>query len=175
MKPTKSVIPFPIKPDYDYSLSTEVNYHSKDAKFVGKYQKERALLDYSYHLMYSEERQLFHDTLIDKFHKTRVHDAKHDWYCESPLENWIVFTAGVMGAGKGHTMTWLNKEKLFPMGAFVHVDPDAIRHLLPEFEIYNHHDMSQSGYLTQKEVGYISEVRDDRFVVAFLLYFLSFE
>ena len=142
---------------YDWNRSTEENYHA-DAPLVGKYIRERSQLDYSYHMKYSESRQLFQDTLIDQFQKTLVYDVKSDWYCESPLENWVVFTAGVMGAGKGRTMNWLAKHKLFPKEAFVHVDPDEIRHLLPEFNHYNKIDHHKTGYLTQKEVGYISEV-----------------
>ena len=64
-----------------------------------------------------------------------------------------------MGAGKGHTMQWLYKNDLFPLDAFVNVDPDAIRYLLPETTHYNKRDDNTAGYLTQKEVGYISEVQ----------------
>jgi hypothetical protein len=63
-----------------------------------------------------------------------------------------------MGAGKNHTMKWLNDSGLFPLDAFVNVDPDAIREKLPEIEGYNHHNPSTMGFLTQKEVGYITEV-----------------
>eukprot|EP00981_Chlorochromonas_danica_P003882 scaffold735_cov159-Ochromonas_danica.AAC.14 len=63
-----------------------------------------------------------------------------------------------MGAGKGHTLQWLNRQDLFPLDAFVNVDPDAIRELLPEFDGYNRRNIGTMGYLTQKEVGYISEV-----------------
>lgn len=168
--------PKPHHGSYDYSQSTETNHHVPNSKFVGKYQKERSLLDYSYHKTYSEERQLFQDTLIEKFLKTLVYDEKHDWYCESPLENWIVFTAGVMGAGKGRTMNWLAKEKLFPREAFVNVDPDEIRHLLPEFPGYNKFDLHKAGYMTQKEVGYISEVFFDLLhdIFSFILIFGCF-
>jgi hypothetical protein len=69
-----------------------------------------------------------------------------------------VHSQGVMGAGKGHTMEWLHREGLFPKEAFVNVDPDAIRYLLPEYEHYNQIDNSKTGFMTQKEVGYISEV-----------------
>jgi hypothetical protein len=154
---------FPIKPDYDYAHSSEDNYHIQDAPFVGKYVHERSQLDYTYHKKYSEERQHLQDILIDQFLKTTVYDKKHNRYCESPTENWVVFTAGVMGAGKGRTMKWLGNNDLFPLEAFVHVDPDTIRHLLPEFNNYNKLDNNKTGYLTQKEVGYISEVSSKTF------------
>eukprot|EP01034_Spumella_vulgaris_P024115 gene24115-30423_t len=63
-----------------------------------------------------------------------------------------------MGAGKGHTVSWLNQTGLFPLEAFVNVDPDAIRLLLPETDEYNNRDAMTCGHLTQKEVGYISEI-----------------
>ena len=151
-------VPFNIPTTYDYSKSSEENYQQANAPFVGKYQSQRSQLDYTFHMRYSEERQLLHDKLIDKFHRTKVLDRKHNLVCESPLENWIVFTAGPMGAGKGHTIQWLARQNLFPIDAFVNVDPDAIRALLPETVHYNMIDDLKTGFLTQKEVGYISEV-----------------
>ena len=55
-------------------------------------------------------------------------------------------------------MEWLAQNSLFPLDAFVNVDPDAIRSLLPETAHYNEINDQTTGYLTQKEVGYISEV-----------------
>ena len=143
---------------YDYTRSTEENYRSDEPVFVGKYGNQRKVLDYSYHSHYRPERQLLHDQLIDHFHATRVHDRKQNAFCEAPLQNWIVFTAGAMGAGKSHTMTYLHHHNLFPLEAFVKVDPDVIRALLPEFQGYFTRDILTTGYLTQREVGYISEV-----------------
>lgn len=154
----KSSQSFEIPRDYDFEKSSEANYCCADAQFVGKYAHIRSQLDYTYHKHYSVERQQLHDKLIDRFLKTVVHDRKRNVECEVPLENWIVFTAGPMGAGKGHTMQWLYKHDLFPLDAFVNVDPDAIRQLLPETAHYNHRDDNTAGFLTQKEVGYISEV-----------------
>jgi hypothetical protein len=149
---------FDIPHGYRYDKSSEDNYQSPDAVFVGKYAQIRKMLDYSYHHYYTEARQLLHDEVIDRFLTTIVHDHSSNLVCETPLENWIVFTAGPMGAGKGHTMEWLFRTGIFPLDAFVNVDPDAIRALLPETEKYNSIDNNTAGYLTQKEVGYISEV-----------------
>ena len=149
---------FTISDKYDYTKSSEENYRCDDAPFVGKYQNIRNRLDYTYHHHYSVERQLLQDNLIELFLKTIVHDHSRNLICEVPLENWIVFTAGPMGAGKGHTVQWLYHQGLFPFDAFVNVDPDAIRSLLPEFSSYIKHNISIAGSLTQKEVGYISEI-----------------
>ncbi len=141
---------------YDYSKSTEENYCIDTPIFVGKYAKQRSLLDYSYHKYYSEARQLLHDQLVDLFLHTVV--VSGGVVCECPVEPWLVFTAGCMGAGKGHTIEWLYKEDLFPLNAFVRVDPDILRELLPETKSYIEIDPIKAGKLTQKEVGYIAEV-----------------
>jgi adenylylsulfate kinase-like enzyme len=81
-----------------------------------------------------------------------VYDNIQNITCEHPLENWIVFTAGPMGAGKGSTIHWLAQEGLFPRESFVEVEPDVIRKMLPEVDGYNERDRMTMGYRTQKEV-----------------------
>lgn len=149
-------VPGPDK--YDYLKSTEENYCSPNAPFIGKYGSIRQNLDYNYHKHYSVERQEMHDLLIDQFLKTIVRDRGGVSTCEAPLEPWLVFTAGCMGAGKGHTMSWLSEQDLFPLDAFVKVDPDSLRELLPETDEYIKRNPMSAGFLTQKEVGYIAEV-----------------
>lgn len=63
-----------------------------------------------------------------------------------------------MGSGKSHTLEWLHAQHAFPLEAFVRVDPDHIRELLPEFYQYTAIDPTTAGEYTQKEVGYISEI-----------------
>lgn len=147
---------FTIPENYDYTKSTEANYADEDAEFNGEFQYLRQMLDYSYHSHYCAERQLFHDGLVQQFHDAIIFDG--DDVCDRPLNNWIVFTAGAMGAGKSHTLNWLFDHDLFPLWSFVRVDPDSLRELLPETPEYVRRDPSSAGYFTQKEVGYISEV-----------------
>lgn len=79
--------------DYNYNLSTEQNYEMKgEPVFVGKYARQRELLDYSYHLHYTPERQLLHDTLMERYNEVVIEDGEYT--CEIPEENWLVFTAG---------------------------------------------------------------------------------
>jgi hypothetical protein len=47
----------------------------------------------------------------------------------------------------------------------VDVDPDKIRDLLPEMEEYNRRDPSTMGFLTQKEVGHLTEVRNKQIIL----------
>lgn len=69
-----------------------------------------------------------------------------------------IYLAGAFGSGKSHVLSWLNDRGLFPLQSFVVVDPDLLRKKLPETAEYIRRNPSTAGYLTQKEVGYISEV-----------------
>lgn len=154
---------YSIPMSYDYTKSTEENYkHVGDTppSFTGEFAKERSQIDYSYHKHYNIDRQLLQDHIMEKFLKTTIRYVIDDEeiICDRPIQPWLVFTAGCMGAGKGHTIKWLADKELFPLKAFVQVDADALRELLPEFNEYNKRDESTSGFLTQKEVGYISEL-----------------
>ena len=75
-----------------------------------------------------------------------------------PTEPWIVFTAGPMGAGKSHVMSVLLDKGVFPLKAFVTVDPDEIRHLLPEYHMYIDENPEIAGEMTRKEAGFIAEI-----------------
>jgi len=150
--------------NYDYSLSTEDNYGTfapavtSGNAFVGKFAKFRENLDYEYHKHYCAARQLVQDEIMEQFTKTLIVDSAAKISCTSPLQNWLVFTAGVMGAGKSHTLKALHRHNIIALESFVRVDPDDIRALLPEFKEYTQRDFSSAGKLTQKEVGYLSEV-----------------
>ena len=105
--------------NYDYSKSTEDNYAQDGKIFVGKYAAIRESLDYSYHKYYNIKRQFLQDEIIEKF----LHIIRDKNECVIPTNNWLVFTAGCMGAGKGKIISWLTTEGLFPNDAFVKVDP----------------------------------------------------
>jgi hypothetical protein len=80
---------------------------------------------------------------------------------QHPLDTtpWIVFTAGVYGAGKSHTIEKLQSLDCFPpKSSFVAVDPDEIRRMLPEFSLYR---PDLAGALTQKEAGMVAELLTD--------------
>jgi len=75
---------------------------------------------------------------------------------------WIVFTAGAMGAGKGYTIKHLHRKNRFPLSNFTIIDPDEIRRLLPEFDVYTNSIepslAEHAGTFTKKEAGYIAEL-----------------
>jgi hypothetical protein len=142
----------------DFSKSTEDNFATESSEFVGKFASQRSSLDYTYHQHYVPERQLFHDKIINKFSNTIIHDAVTGKTCNIPTDNWIVFMAGAMGAGKSRSLRFLSQHGFFPLESFVRVDADLFRELLPEFAEYNIRDPTSAGKMTQKEVNYISEV-----------------
>ena len=63
-----------------------------------------------------------------------------------------------MGAGKSHTLNYLKDKELFPLLAFVGIDPDRIRQMLPEFRLYIAEDQLTAGEMTRKEAGYVVEI-----------------
>jgi len=75
-----------------------------------------------------------------------------------PPSLWVVVTAGAMGAGKSRCMRWLAEKGFFPLDDIVQVDPDAIRHMLPETNGYLARDRTTAGARTQKEAGLVQEL-----------------
>ena len=63
-----------------------------------------------------------------------------------------------MGAGKTHVMKQLHSNGQFPLETFVSVDPDEIRRLLPEFQVYVESCPERAGELTRKEAGMVAEI-----------------
>ena len=145
---------------YDWSLSTEENYRSDvDCQLYGRYAAIRTTLDYSYHSNYTKERQLVQDDIIDiLLNIATIADPSSGGMCSAPSPRWVAFTAGCMGAGKSWTIRHLSQRGLFPLHAFVTVDPDDIRHHLPEFETYARMERERAGEWTRKEAGLMSEI-----------------
>lgn len=134
---------------FDVRRSTEENF--AEPHFEGEHADIRPLLDYSYHAMYRKDRVQVQDAIISEF-------------CASSDERgaqmlpWVIFTAGAMGAGKGYVTSWMERVGYLPKKHFVTVDPDAIRHALPEWSAYVQHDASVAGEQTQKEAGCMAEI-----------------
>lgn len=148
-----------IPQDYDFGKSTQENYNSNERSFTGPFATIRKNLDHDYHGTYSEARQLFQDEIIVKLlDGASVTDEQNGMVCSTPTEPWIVFTAGVMGAGKSHTMKELDSRGLFPLKSYVKVDPDEIRSYFPEYHSYAQKEPERAGELTNREAGYITEI-----------------
>lgn len=143
---------------YNWERSTEDNFRSNDVVFYGHFTSARQHLDYEYHSHYSSSRQLFQDSMIESL-LLNDNVTEDDNSCEQ----WIIFSAGVMGAGKTHTINELtsNEQESFVTEIrhpFVYVDPDEIRRLLPEFRLYVDKDPEKAGENTRKEAGMLAEL-----------------
>lgn len=145
--------------DVDCNRSTE-NYHRSDQeKNYGTYASIRSHVDYDYHAYYSRSRQLFQDSIIDSMLESTSIEDEYGQQCSQPTRPWIVFSAGVMGAGKTHVVKELDRSGFFPLQSFVSVDPDQIRHnFLPEFDFYVQQCPELAGERTRKETGMIAEI-----------------
>ncbi|KAL7530755.1 hypothetical protein ACHAXR_007132 [Thalassiosira sp. AJA248-18] len=145
---------------YSLELSTQENYGVEDKhNFYGPFAEIRGGLDFDYHGNYSKSRQEFQDKIVEKLlDGTTIHDTANGRVCKTPTEPWIVFTAGVMGAGKSHTMKQLASKNLFPLESYIVVDPDEIRSHFPEYHLYATQSPKQAGELTHREAGYVTEI-----------------
>ena len=140
------------KSPFSVLISSEENNRSDNMHLYGKYSHIRKTLDYSYHANYTFERQMLQDSIItDMLNEAYILDEEGNIGTVA-TDPWIVFTAGAMGAGKGYTMKFLVEEQWFPLPAFVIVDPDEIRRLLPEYRLYITENPERAGELTRKEV-----------------------
>jgi Zeta toxin len=138
---------------YNWSMSSEDNYRETNplaAGYYGRFAHIRARLDYNYHGHYTRSRQVYQDAILECFlpRSPPAHNGRP----------WMVFTAGVMGAGKTHTLRTLASQGIFPLDDLYAVDPDSIRHCLPEFAGYLQATPELAGVQTRKEAGYLAEI-----------------
>ncbi|CAM9528062.1 unnamed protein product [Choristocarpus tenellus] len=139
--------------NYDFSKSTQENYLSfpGDRRSFGRYAWARASRDFDYHGNYIRARQEFQDSLV----RNVVGSSSRK---DHP---WIVFTAGAMGAGKSHVISWMSREGLFPLPDIVIIDPDQFKADFPEWPGYCQKNHKQAGRLTRRESGYLVEVAQE--------------
>mmetsp|Transcript_31348 Transcript_31348/g.63710 ORF Transcript_31348/g.63710 Transcript_31348/m.63710 type:complete len:352 (+) Transcript_31348:276-1331(+) len=141
---------------YNLNKSTEQNYKSRDHSFYGPFASLRKSLDYEYHYNYTRERQCVQDEILRKMYGDSLHTASNP--SKEQGEQWIVFTAGPMGAGKGYTLQRLSETNRFPLDDFVLVDLDEIRRELPEYPYHASSNPATAGNRTRKEAGFVSEI-----------------
>ncbi|KAF0852984.1 conserved mitochondrial P-loop NTPase superfamily member [Andalucia godoyi] len=147
---------------------------SKDL-FTPQYADARLTVDYTYHSVYTRDRQLLQDDIITKTLSSppmscspnrnnedetvsvaAAQSTEEVPHCVS--SPWIIFTAGVMGSGKSHVLRHLSCSKLFPLDSYVLLDPDHIKDKLPEMELFKRTDSMTAGHRTHRESGYIIEL-----------------
>lgn len=128
--------------------STADLYKSNDFIFAGDFTESRSKVDFSYHSNYQIERQLVQDRIIHKY-------LRFGKSVNSPK---IIFTAGVMGAGKGYILKKMSQSKQIDLQEYLWVDPDQLKNELPEMKIYVNLDPKTAGTKVHKESGFIQEI-----------------
>lgn len=148
-KESPSAMCFPSS-DYVQSLeqSTADLYKSSDRVFVGDFTESRSKVDFSYHSNYQIERQIVQDRIIHKY----LRYGKSD---ESPK---MIFTAGVMGVGKGYVLKKMDRSKQINLQDYLWIDPDQLKDELPEMKTYVNLDPKTAGTKLHKESGFIQEI-----------------
>jgi len=136
---------------YDYAVPTYVAHRAKGNEVVGHFADIRSKLDFDYHGCYTTKRQKLQDIFIMDVVGT---GTKKD-------NPWAIFTAGAMGAGKGHVMDWLSQQGHFPLPDVVTVDPDIFRTELPEWNGFLARDPTTAGRKTHRESGYMVEIAQE--------------
>jgi len=142
-------------------------HHSPSPSLLlfGPFVESRRQIDYAYHSYYRKTRQQFQDSIIESSLRISTVQTSHpptstySTKTTPPQQPWIVFTAGSMGSGKSYTIRYLQSRGYFPRN-FITIDPDEIRHCLPEFYLYlqSYTFASYAGEMTRKEAGYIAEI-----------------
>ncbi|GAA5941737.1 exocyst subunit SEC8 [Sporobolomyces koalae] len=151
-------------------------------RHYGLYSKERSLLDWTYHVVPTKARQALQDDIVNLVLGTQVKecqdagddeccrisgtgqaelgcqlgDCDHDVANEKPL---ALFTAGGMGAGKGHTLRNMLRTRRIRLPAnTVWIDPDALSRLLPERPQYLAHAPETASSLLHPEASLLQEI-----------------
>ncbi|BGP24092.1 hypothetical protein JCM10295v2_002993 [Rhodotorula toruloides] len=160
----------------------------------GAYARERASLDWSYHVLPTKARQALQDQIVKLVLGARVREcseAGDDELCrvserregfeQGEREGRVdgvredqmgrkggegkegrplaLFTAGGMGAGKGHTLREMLKTGRICLPAnTVWIDPDALSRLLPERPLYLSHSASTASALLHPEASLLQEI-----------------
>ncbi|ORY74511.1 zeta toxin-domain-containing protein [Leucosporidium creatinivorum] len=147
--------------------STSPNPHH-----YGPFAHERAQLDWSYHKIPTKERHQLQDEIIEAVLRkvsrevidceTRGKESHPDRGTpdytkrDRPL---ALFTAGGMGAGKGHTLKELLRAGTIRLPKdFVWVDPDALARSLPEREQYLRADPTTASKMLHPEASLLQEI-----------------
>jgi hypothetical protein len=139
---------------FNWGSSTSDNYRSENDYDLGIFSSIRQNLDYEYHSYYKAPRRRLQDDIITSFL------SDHPIEKDTDSDQWIIFTAGCMGAGKTHTLRELSNNDVFSfdLKSFVSVDPDEIRSELPEYKVYTEKDPLHAGEFTRKEAGMLVEI-----------------
>jgi hypothetical protein len=138
------------------------------------YLAERDKMDYTYFPRYAPERQAVQDTIVTRLLTARPFSSvaamaamaavdlprvlmrgqlAHITDSGSPT---VMYSAGIYGAGKSHVLRWLHTTGCLDLSAFVLIDPDQIKYLLPETLEYLKEDASTAASRVHMESTFIA-------------------
>lgn len=109
-----------------------------------KYTHLKKYIDFTWHTYYPPERENLHAQIIE----SHFRDLPKK---QNPV---ILFTGGCYGAGKGHTIRYLNAIGKINLRNWVYADPDKIRSQFPEYQTL----LAEQQEKLSKEAGYIVEL-----------------
>lgn len=164
----------------------------KEESHTAVFRQARMMIDHSYHGMYKLERQAVQDRIVMAIFERGGMTIEADgglcetddpptpkpdsssgssrWSPESddvPPRPFAVWTAGAMGAGKGHTLRRLKQAgAIFPISAFVAIDPDEVKSVLPDTPLYLAADLATGSGFVHKESTFVAELAEN---VAFII------
>ena len=125
----------------------QLHYNPNKKEYAGQFTKYREQMDYDFFTNYTIERQEVQDEIMAKFAN------KSPNLIRSPQ---LIFTCGCFGAGKSHSIKYLNSMGLINVKDYIYIDPDNIKRQLPEWGEYIIKDPNNVGSLLHTESMYIS-------------------
>jgi hypothetical protein len=132
------------------SFSTDEIYKSNVAVYNDIYAETRKELDYKYHSHYTIERQIVQDKIITEL-------LSVGRTMEYP---WLIYNFGVVGAGKTYTIRKFSEINIFPILAFVVIDYDRIKCMLPDMKKFIEQDPDSASKRVHREASLISEIAE---------------
>jgi hypothetical protein len=136
------------------SVSTDQIYkadildQNNQYKYNETYADIRKELNSLYHSNYTIERQILQDKIITEL-------VSVGRSIERP---WLVYVAGAIGAGKTYTIRKFSEKHFFPLIAFVVIDLDRIKCMLPDMAKFIENDPDTASNRVHKEACLIAEI-----------------
>ena len=131
--------------------TTDLYAASSEPQVSSAFADERKSVDLSYHGHYSQARQAVQDQILEKI----LGQSSRPMRVQNPR---LILTGGAMGSGKTTLTQSLSQNGYFKSSEFIHIDPDQIREMIPEFQQWASAGFQDAGTRVQKEVGYLVEL-----------------
>jgi len=130
------------------SVSTDQIYKSDNQNLNETYADIRKELNSLYPYNYTIERQILQDKIITELVSVG----------RSLDRPWLVYVAGAIGAGKTYTIRKFSEKHFFPLLAFVVIDLDRIKCMLPDMAKFIEEDPDTASNRVHNEASLIAEI-----------------